>query len=757
MKTLCAILAVALLASPTPAADWLHWRGPNQNGVAFDTGLPDKWSPEGQNLIWKKPFGGRSTPLVSKGRVYIINGAGEGITEQERVMCFDAKSGEVLWEHKFNIFLCDIVTNRVGWANIAADPETGNIYAHGVQGLFFCFSPEGKVLWSKSLTEEFGRITGYGGRVTSPIVDEDVVIMNFLNSSWGEHGRGGHRFLAMDKKTGEIRWWSEPGGQPLDTIYSVPVIATIGGQRLLICGTADGGVTAIKARTGQPVWHYVFNKRGTNVSPVVAGNRVYASHSEENLDTNIQGAVVCLDGSKVTNGQPEVVWKRNGIMAGYASPIIHEGRLYVPDNSATLYCLHADTGDELWKYKYGTVAKGSPVWCDGKIFVGEVSAKFHILQPSDSGCKRLSAVDFTRTGGTVVEINGSPAISDGKLFFCTQDETFCIGTKEGKRPVPTFFPAPDADPNRKPAHLQIVPADVVLPPGGSAVFKVRTYDEEGNFLKDAPAEEWSLPLGQPPATAPPGTKPTPALQGKIDKNGKLELANVPAQAGVVEAKLGGLTAKARVRVAPLLPINQDFEKIPEGAVPGGWVNVGGKFIIETKDGGKVLKKLANNPNPLLARANAYITMPTAKDYTIEADLMGTERRRYMPNMGVVNCRYTLWFDGSYQRLCLSCWEANHRLEKKIDYKWRRDVWYRFKLFVTVEGDKAICKGKVWPRDEKEPEAWTIEIEDPIPNSEGSAALYGYAYGIPPDLETARAKPGAEIFYDNVKVRPNKAK
>ena len=75
--------------------------------------------------------------------------------------------------------------------NLAADAETGNIYAHGVQGLFICFNPDGKVLWQKSLTEEYGRVTGYGGRVGSPIVDEDLVIIHMLHASWGDQERGG--------------------------------------------------------------------------------------------------------------------------------------------------------------------------------------------------------------------------------------------------------------------------------------------------------------------------------------------------------------------------------------------------------------------------------------------------------------------------------------------------------------------------------------------------------------------------------------
>lgn len=156
------------------AVEWSHWRGPTQNGVSTDKNLPEKWSPNpataDNNLVWKTPFGGRTTPIVQNDRVYIINKVGKGISEQERVMCFSMKDGKLLWEYKFNVFHTDIVSVRLGWTNMTGDPETGNVYAHGTQGLLFCFDKDGKVLWSKSLTEEYGRITGYGGRVTLSLI-----------------------------------------------------------------------------------------------------------------------------------------------------------------------------------------------------------------------------------------------------------------------------------------------------------------------------------------------------------------------------------------------------------------------------------------------------------------------------------------------------------------------------------------------------------------------------------------------------------
>jgi hypothetical protein len=197
--------------------------------------------------------------------------------------------------------------------------------------------------------------------------------------------------------------------------------------------------------------------------------------------------------------------------------------------------------------------------------------------------------------------------------------------------------------------------------------------------------------------------------------------------------------------------------VPEGAVPGGWINVAGKFVIaKLPDGTMALKKLADNPRPPLARANAYMNLPMLHDYTVQADLLGKEKRENLPDMGVVNCRYTQILDGKpdaadkKRRLRIISWESTPkpRVDQSIAFDWKPDVWYRVKLTVEAQKDKAIVRGKVWPAKDPEPKDWTIEYEDATPNREGAPALYGYATGI---LEN---DPGAEIYYNNVGVVPN---
>src|SRR5215510_1976260 len=97
------LLALALLLPAAVAlrgSDWPEWRGPARTGASAETGLPSSWSPSGENLAWKAPYGGRSSPVVFGDRLYLQNTVGAGAAEQERLLCLNADSGKLLWEHR---------------------------------------------------------------------------------------------------------------------------------------------------------------------------------------------------------------------------------------------------------------------------------------------------------------------------------------------------------------------------------------------------------------------------------------------------------------------------------------------------------------------------------------------------------------------------------------------------------------------------------------------------------------------------------
>src|SRR3954470_24490969 len=106
------LLTAFALTAPAAGDDWVHWRGPEETGVARGQNIPSPFdlnAPGKNGLLWKAPFGGRSAPMVLKGRVYAIGGYDPGRpTEGERVVCLDEATGQPLWEHRFNVFHTDI-------------------------------------------------------------------------------------------------------------------------------------------------------------------------------------------------------------------------------------------------------------------------------------------------------------------------------------------------------------------------------------------------------------------------------------------------------------------------------------------------------------------------------------------------------------------------------------------------------------------------------------------------------------------------
>lgn len=713
------------LSAPLDAAEWANWRGPNENGYVDASGLPSSWSPAGENLVWKADIGGRSTPVIVAGRACIITlgNPEEKPKWQELISCFDAETGKLLWDYSSNIFQTDIPHHRVGWASLVADEETGNVYSHGISGMLTALDPKGKVVWRRSMDEETGRFSGFGGRTVTPMIDGDLLIVSFLQAGWGGNFIPRHRFYALDKKTGETVWISTPGGAPFDTTYSTGVVAVINGERLLIDGNADGGIYAIRVATGEKVWGFPLSKRGINSSVVIDGTLVYASHSEENVDgSTAMGRLVCLDASKVTDGKPAEVWKVDGFAAGYATPTIHSGVLYQVDNSANLVAFDGKTGKQLWKHNLGIAQRSSPVLADGKIYASDVDGKFQVLKLGDREPEVLDVEEFKMPDGSAVQINGSPAIANGKVYLLTGTAFYAIGSKASANAPAKATPAISnkAPAGAQPAHLQVIPAEILLKPGATLMFRARTFDAKGRLIGDV-TPQWSVE----------------GIKATVSDSGQFKVADekIP-QGGQVVATLGGLKGGARVNSLPAIPFKQDFEGLSEKAVPSGWSAAQGRYQTVSVDGNKMFYKPSGNPRSW--RTTVYFGDPYASKYTIEAEVMGKEAKRRMPDIGLVSHRYTFALMGNRQELMVRSWLSElERFSEVIKYRWDPEVWYHLKFHVEPMGTATKLQGKVWKKGEPEPAEWTIEAVDELGHQEGSPGLYGFSV--------------ADVYIDNISV------
>jgi outer membrane protein assembly factor BamB len=720
------ILNFSLAFSLVALSDWAEWRGPARDGVSAEKNLPVKWSPSGDNLAWKVPYGGRSTPIVMGDRVYLQNAAGKGESLQERLMSFDADTGKLLWEHRFNIYLSDVPPHRIGWASPVGDPSTGNVYMFGGGGHLVGFNRDGKVLWERSLGEDFGLLTTHGGRTVSPIVDGDLLIVSGVTFMWGQHGRGNHRFMAFDKKTGETMWVSAPGARPYDTTYAPPIIATVNGMRLLIQGASDGFIHAIKPQTGEPVWRYEISKRGINTGVLVNGTTAILTHSEENLESNEMGMMVAVDASaKGDLKKEQVKWSVNGWQGGFSSPVLDGDRIYQIDNGANLAAFNVNSGKQLWLQNLGTIQKASPVLADGKLYVGTENGKFFILKPTATGCEILDQ-DQLGTEALPEAIIASAAVSNGRVYVVSDTALYAIGKKTNQSSSATTPAAVGASVSANPvSHVQVVPTELILKPGDKVNFRVRLFDAQGNFIREEPAATWALDQ----------------LKGTVE-NGAFTAGNESmTQAGLVKATVDGITGAASVRVFPPLPWSETFDAMAVNSVPPGWNNMTMKFAIREQNGNKVLTKLTEGSS-LLSRSRAYMGPSNWSNYTVESDVFATTKRRQQGDAGVIAQRYVLTLYGNSQMLHIEPWQPETARTKSMPYAWKPDTWYRLKLQVeNLPDGKTRARGKAWPAAEPEPAAWMIERIDPIPNRQGAPGIFGNGL--------------AELYFDNIKVYANK--
>jgi outer membrane protein assembly factor BamB len=719
--------SLALAGAALVAADWPEYRGPNRDGVSTETGLPERWSPAGENLAWRAPYGGRSGPIVVGNRLYLQNIVGDPKTTQERVMCLAADTGKPIWERRFSVYLSDVPQHRGGWASPAADPETGNIYAFTVGAELIALSRDGKVLWSRSLTEDFGAITTHGGRTVSPIIDGPNVIVNTLNFGWGDLARTSNRYFAFDKRTGQAVWISSPQQRHYDTNYAMPVTADVNGTRLLVVGGTDGVIHGIKAGTGEPVWRWDVSKRAINNSVVVRGTTVYVTHSEENVDTSEMGMVAAMNATATGDVKPaDVKWVTRGFLGGFASPVVDSARLYHVDNGAVLGAFDLESGKRLWHKNLGTIQKGSPVLADGKLYVGTENGKFYILRPRADGVDVLDE-DVLGKPDDPEPVIASPAVADGRVYVVSMNATYAIGKRRaGGRATSTSTnggPGDKTGPAGEPTKVLVFPYDIMIAPGARQTFTARLFDAKGAFLRDEIAE-WSLEQ----------------LGGTIGPDGVYRATVDSPQAGLIKATVGALSGTARVRVFPPLPYSFDFESWDGDAPPRYWIHAMTRFTVRDLGGTKGLFRATDNS--VARRVKTFVGPTDLHDYTVEADFRAAERRRQMGDVGVIAQRYALVLFGNSQHVELHPWQAADEMTVRAPFAWKPDTWYRVKLRVENKPNgTTVARGKVWPASEPEPAAWLVEKVDTIPHRIGAPGIYTDA--------------GSDLNVDNVKVYPNK--
>lgn len=725
--------AIAQEGAPkgSKATDWSHWRGPQQNGQSVETAFPSTFSADGENILWRKEeYATRSTPVVMNGRVYIVCRAEPDTKKEgEKTVCLNAETGELIWESVHNIYLSDAPSERVGWASVIADPETDRVYVLGLGCTFQCLDGKtGKVVWEHSMLEEYGMLSTYGGRTNFPTLFEDMVIISGVMTGWDQTAIPAHRFVAMDKNTGAAVWLMSTRVRPEDTTYSTPIYTVLNGQAAMVLGAADGAVYALQPRTGKVIWKYQASPRGLNVAPLIDEGIVYMGHGEQNeTDRTILGAVFAFDGNTSGDiGEDKLLWKVPKRTVSRSSPVKIGNRIYFVDDGSAMFGVNAKTGEVEVEKKLGRNMFGSPVVSGGKIYIGENTGRVWCLEPTDTEIKVLGQMRLNDNS----EIFGSFAASNGRLYLPTSKALYCIGNAASKPAGDLKLPEVPQEPpvtDKEIAHIQVCPVELLMQPGQKVKLQVRGYNKIGQFVGLVP-------------------QATVVAEGGGQVSDDHVFVPGESQTGtavMLQATHGELKSTARARILPPLPWAYDFE---DKKVPLHWNGMAYRHQpAELPTGGNGLVKISTIPRG--TRSQGFIGLPKMHDYTVQAEFYALDTKNKvpttkLPDMGLVNQRYTLALEGA-QRLQIRSWVSllEQRFAVTIPFEWQANTWYVLKFRSETAEGKAILRGKVWKKGDQEPADWTIQGEDLTPNVTGSPGLFGNSTD-------------AEFYVDNVSVVPN---
>lgn len=407
--------AIAFLgALAALGADWPCFRGPGGRGASEERGLPVRWTAT-ENVLWKKqlPGPGASSPVVSRGRVFVTCYSGYGVGKGGRLedlrrhlLCLDAKSGEMLWQRDVAAKLPEARSNRFldehGYASSTPAVDGERVYVFfGTTGTL-AFDLDGKQLWQTPVGTD---LNGWGS-AASPLLYKGLVVINASVES--------SSLLALDRTTGK-QVWKVKG---VRDAWSTPVLVTLrDGAQELVISTPDA-LLGLDPDTGKKLWECegVGGSASTS-TPVAGGGVVYAMGS----GPEGQATLAVRAGGRGDVTKTHLLWRAN-VSAGVTTPVLYGDHLFWVNGQAV--CLRADTGKVVYRERLYEARPeyASAVVADGKLYAFTRQHGAYVLAAT-AKFERPAHNDL----GDTSRFHGSPAVSDGRIYVRSDTYLYCIG------------------------------------------------------------------------------------------------------------------------------------------------------------------------------------------------------------------------------------------------------------------------------------------------------------------------------------------
>ena len=431
-----ALLSTALtsgiaLAEALPS--WSQWRGPAGQGHApAAKDLPLAWS-ESENVAWKTPLEGKgwSSPVLADGRLWLTTAVETPLSEAEkaerlanvenssslqvsgpvslRAVCLDATSGKAL--HDIELFRQsqpDPIHSLNSYASPSPILDGGRLYCHfGTNGTAAVDAATGAILWSHTL-QKIKHENGAGG---TPVLFGNRLIFDC-------DGSDQQYIVALDTATGEVAWKTERSGErnpepQLKKAYGSPIVTEIDGRAVLLSTGADW-LYAYDPADGRELWKQAYGVLGFSIVP-----RPIVGHGMAFISTSFMQPELLAVKLPTGDALPEIAWRVKKSVPNIPSPILVGDEIVMVSDKGVATCLDADSGEVRFSERLGGNFCSSPLYADGRIWVGNREGQTFILTPG----KEFHVEATNQLDG---EIMATPIAVGPALFLRTDKAVYRI-------------------------------------------------------------------------------------------------------------------------------------------------------------------------------------------------------------------------------------------------------------------------------------------------------------------------------------------
>ena len=455
LRTRLAVAAVAFCLSHAPgarAADWPQWQGRDRDSVSKETGLLKEWPKDGPPLAWKVTTlgGGYNAPAVAAGWIYGMSHRGS----DEVAWALNEADGKELWVAKLGpAHAQEGMPQGKEGPGCTPTVDGERMYVLGLGGTLSCLqAADGKVVWQKSLTRDFGGQIPTWSYRESPLVDGEKLIVT--------PGGDDATIVALNKMTGETVWKSKlpdapapaagaggppgrgpggPGGRRgfgggrggfgrSGAAYASSIAIDFEGQRQYVQLTSKA-LAGFAASDGKFLWRYdkPANGAGINCStPVYHDGMIFASSAY-----GAGGGMVKLSKGPDGGVKAEEVYFTKKLQNHHGGMAVVDGCLYGAhggNEGGNIVCLDFKTGNELWNEREERRApKGSIALADERLYYRVEDGTMLLIEPSKK--EYLERGRFTQPDRTRQPAWAHPVIANGRMYLRDQGVLLCYDIK----------------------------------------------------------------------------------------------------------------------------------------------------------------------------------------------------------------------------------------------------------------------------------------------------------------------------------------